>query len=247
MEGQQEIQFQRLLDIKRTQLQMVLDRGYTISPQEQPILDVFENETGQTDYKVSAQQFYNYLLQRSRENVGKSEYDLLTNTYPKYKEGKFIGAILVYYVKKENKKRKISVDSIRDFIAAITKGLLDQGVYIKFIEGILICDAPLSSDASKMLKDLIDPRWQSFFESELTYNVTLREEVPIHQLLTPEQKEMKLRQLGVDSTQLPYIELSDPVVKYYGWPVGGLVRVIRDDSYIGILGSRSINYRTIIQ
>ena len=71
-------------------------------------------------------------------------------------------------------------------------------------------------------------------------------DTPRHELLSPEETTAKLREMKTDIGRLLIIKDTDPVVRYYGWPIGGLVRIYRDDSVINILASHSINYRVIM-
>lgn len=220
---------QRLLDVKRTQIQMVRDRGYNIPDEELSILN------------MNLRQFELYIQSKEAIKVRATIGDILNGDYLKITNGNISGAIYVSYARKQEGKRKISVEVARGFVKRLSEQMDPE-----YTEGILICDAPLSSSAEKTLAELITPRWQFFSETELTHNVTLRQETQIHQLLSPEEKEQKLKQFGTGLGGLLLIEINDPIIKYYGWPVGGLVRIIRDDSSVGILSFKSVNYRTII-
>lgn len=114
-------------------------------------------------------------------------------------------------------------------------------------EAILIIDHPLSSKGNTILEGLRSAvvRWQVFFDSELTFNATKHVNVPRHELLSPQEAETTLRAMRTTPTQVPIIKLNDPIIKYYGWPIGGLVRIYRDDSFISVLAPESINYRII--
>lgn len=108
----------------------------------------------------------------------------------------------------------------------------------------------LTSDARKAIINFErrNPafRIEVMFYHELTYNPIYHVDVPHHELLSDDEKTQKLLEMKVDPTKLLIIKLDDPVVRYYGWPVGGVVQIYRDDIAISILSPKSINYRIIV-
>lgn len=218
---------QRLFDIKKTQLELVRDRGYEISPEEANI------------FNMTLEQFVLYL--NDLTVTGKrSVRSSLSRTYEgKDNNGNIVKSMLVYYGGKTNPTQKqVSADIVRDFIN------LSQQYNIT--EAILIVDAPLSSTGNTALADLKSTKWQIFYDSELVYNPTTHIDTPYHELLSPEEAKLKLVELKVDISKLLILRADDAIVRYYGWSAGGIVRIHRDDQYISILAPKSINYRVIV-
>lgn len=217
---------QRLFDIKKTQLEMVRDRGYDIATEEAILTMTLENFiqyvsgiASQMNTSVRAALSRSYV---SRDNTGGARK-----------------AMLVYYGGKTNPQQKqVSADVVREFIGLVQR----YAIY----EAALIVDAPLSSTGNKELSALTLTRWQVFFDYDLTYNPTRHVDTPRHELLSAIEATAKLIEMKTDVSKLLIIKVNDPVVRYYGWPAGGLVRVHRDDSAVSIIAPKSINYRVIV-
>jgi DNA-directed RNA polymerase subunit H (RpoH/RPB5) len=218
---------QRLFDIKKTQLEMVRDRGYELSPEEAQILT------------MNLTQFYDYVNRLAANNAKTTTRSLLSRSYLAKLPDGTTRSMLVYYGGKTNPQQKqVSADVVRDFISLVERYRIN--------EAILIVDAPLSSTGDNELSALTLTKWQVFYDSELTYNPTTHVDTPKQYLLSPEETQEKLRELKADLSKLLILKVNDPVVRYYGWTAGNLVRVHRDDQSVSILAPKSINYRVIV-
>lgn len=218
----------RLLDAKRTQIEMVADRGFTVDSPNFP---------RESEYiKLSTDGFYKRLASlASKSNQETITLSLLNASY-RGPEGR---SLLAFYAGHPFQGKKVAKETIKYFIDEVKEG--------KFTDAILIVDTELSKDACKAVEaDLSDRNITIFDLTELTYNIVRHVDTPKHTLLTPQEKFNKLKELKVDETKLPLININDPVVKYYGWLVGGLVKIERSDLNVGALVPRSLNYRIII-
>lgn len=219
---------EKLFLIKKTQIELVRDRGFDVG-----------DEANILQWKLS--DFVHYLATAIENNQDPRAF--LTSIYEwnydneNTEKDKHPRRFLAYYAIKMENMKQISVDVVRDFNLILRKNNITDSIFI--------ADTPISTKAESDLKQLVDINWQLFNDNELTHNPTKHVKVPKHVLLPPDVAEAKLKEMRIDITKAPMINVNDPIVKYYGWKIGGLVKIYRNDSSISTLAPLSINYRVI--
>ena len=83
---------------------------------------------------------------------------------------------------------------------------------------------------------------EHFRDAELLVDVTEHRLVPAHALLSPEDRQALLDRYKLQAEQLPRIQRTDPVARYYGLKVGDVVKIVRPSETAG----RYVTYRVCI-
>ncbi len=109
--------------------------------------------------------------------------------------------------------------------------------------GIIVISGKFSNFARTMLAELA-PQYimEHFVEEELLIDITEHELVPEHVLLSAEEKKALLGRYKLRENQLPRIQKSDPVARYFGMQQGQVVKIIRKSETAG----RYVTYRIVL-
>nr|CAF32125.1 DNA-directed RNA polymerase, putative [Aspergillus fumigatus] len=111
-----------------------------------------------------------------------------------------------------------------------------------FHTGVFITQTPISPSAVRLLSGIPGRICEHFQEQDLLVNITRHELVPKHVLLSPEEKKNLLQRYRLKESQLPRIQVSDPVARYLGLRRGQVVKIIRKSETAG----RYASYRWVI-
>ena len=134
------------------------------------------------------------------------------------------------------KEAKVGVKKIKDYAEKMKEADVKSA--------IIVVRTALTAFAKSALQEVFAPKFliEQFQEQELLVNITEHVLVPQHRLLSKEEKATLLARYKVKDTQLPRIQHSDPVARYYGLNRGEVVRIVRPSQTAG----RYVTYRLCI-
>ncbi|KAI0091349.1 DNA-directed RNA polymerase RPB5 subunit [Irpex rosettiformis] len=130
-------------------------------------------------------------------------------------------------------ERSVGVKTMRKLL-----GIMDE----KSIQrGIIVFPGNMTPSARKVIVAMQNHyKLEEFSESDLLVNITHHTLVPKHEVLTPEQKKQLLERYRLKETQLPRIQVADPVARYYGLKRGMVVKITRPSETSGRYASYRI-------
>eukprot|EP00027_Filamoeba_sp_ATCC50430_P008977 CAMPEP_0168560796 /NCGR_PEP_ID=MMETSP0413-20121227/11253_1 /TAXON_ID=136452 /ORGANISM="Filamoeba nolandi, Strain NC-AS-23-1" /LENGTH=186 /DNA_ID=CAMNT_0008592125 /DNA_START=128 /DNA_END=688 /DNA_ORIENTATION=+ len=129
---------------------------------------------------------------------------------------------------------KVGVKTIRGYLEKMKQGAVQRA--------IIVVQQGLSSFAKQALSEMA-PRFklEQFIETELLVNITEHVLVPKHIKLSREEKAALLERYKLKESQLPRMQITDPVARYFGLERGDVVKIVRKSETAG----RYITYRLV--
>ncbi|TAQ91462.1 hypothetical protein B7494_g142 [Chlorociboria aeruginascens] len=198
----------------RTAKEMVKDRGYEIAQNELEItLSQFKDKYSSDDGMIN-RTLMTFSARPTTEMLEKYSMDASTSTNSATPATAEIGSIWVEFLP----EAKVGVEHMRKFAHYLTTN--------SFHTGILITLVPITASAMKVIPAVAsETRIECFVEEDLLVNITHHELVPKHIMLSRDEKKRLLERYRLKETQLPRIQVADPVAKYLGLRRGQVVKI----------------------
>lgn len=127
---------------------------------------------------------------------------------------------------------KVGVKPIKEYTERMREETVANAILI-----LRVGMTPIAKQAVQEVSDSV--RIEHFMESELLVDITEHKLVPDHQVLTQNEKQELLKRYRLKETQLPRIQQTDPVARYYGMKRGQVVKITRESETAG----RYVTYR----
>ncbi|TYZ61473.1 hypothetical protein PybrP1_004681 [[Pythium] brassicae (nom. inval.)] len=130
---------------------------------------------------------------------------------------------------------KVGVKPIRNYC----NRMKDENV----TKAILVVQEGITPFARQALNEMA-PRYkiEHFKETELLVDITEHTLVPVHRVLSRDEKAALLKRYRIKDSQLPRMQVTDPIARYYGITRGQVVKIIRPSETAG----RYVTYRAVI-
>lgn len=142
-----------------------------------------------------------------------------------------VGTIYIEFLADTN----VGIKQMRSFAQVLSQG--------NFHTGILVTHVHITPAAMKIVPAVAsETRIECFLEQDLLVNITHHELVPKHVLLSKEERTKLLQRYRLKDTQLPRIQVGDPVARYLGLRRGQVVKIIRTSETAG----RYASYRLCV-
>ncbi|EGC33614.1 RNA polymerase II core subunit [Dictyostelium purpureum] len=153
----------------------------------------------------------------------------------------------IYCVKKDD-----PTESVYVFFPEVPKvGVTHIKKYVELMKSrqtnraIIVVQQNITPFAKQALVEISQDKkivLEQFNEAELLVNITHHQLVPKHILLTKEEKLELLTRYKMKESQLPRIQLNDPIARYFGLARGNVVKIVRPSETAG----RYITYRLCV-
>ncbi|KAJ7746394.1 RNA polymerase [Mycena metata] len=137
--------------------------------------------------------------------------------------------VYIYFSEEKN----VGVKSMRKLLQILEEKAIQRG--------IIVFPSTMTSSARKVITAMAATyKLEEFSESDLLVNIVHHTLVPRHDVLSQEEKKLLLEKYRLKETQLPRIQLADPVARYYGLRRGQVVKITRPSETSGRYASYRI-------
>ncbi|KAI1007747.1 hypothetical protein K3495_g485 [Podosphaera aphanis] len=213
----------------RTVHEMVQDRGYELSEEEVKIgFEDFKHKYTADDGSVLRK---NMTFSARPSDAMMKRYSNPPTANDPNPSSPDIGTIWVEFLPDTS----VGIKQMRTFAQHLVSN--------NFHTGILITCVSITPAALKIIPAVAnETKIECFVEQDLLVNITHHELVPKHVLLSKEERAAVLHRYRLKDTQLPRIQLGDPVARYLGLRRGQVVKIIRKSETAG----RYASYRLCV-
>lgn len=208
---------------RRTIMHMLETRGY----------DVKDPKRNYENYEKFVEKFSEFINENDLEGLKEK----ISKIYYSSDNSK---SIYVWFSTMKPGTKSTGKDIVLKFLEDIKENECDSG--------IIILEAKFASEAGKDFENArkTNPRLQFFLEEDLYSTVINHVLVPKHELIPPKEKEKLIKEMKLPHPEnMEFILSTDPVVKFYGWLPGDMIRIHRNDDFVDTLTPLTYGYRIV--
>jgi len=195
-----------LFKVKKTQIEMLLDRNFKVDNDELEILHMTPN---------------NFL--NTYTNISNANNTTIRNSLSRiYKNNTKKNNVYVFYPETVKDGKKICMAQMVEFFKYI-----NTHDSIRHI--IIISELPVNNKVQEQLDLLSSYNIEFFLYSSLVKNPSKHFFVPKHEILSHSEAVNYLKINNLNLSQLPRIAKNDPIVLYLGAKPGDIIRITREN------------------
>lgn len=210
-----EQEISKLYRVRKTILELLRDRGYAVLDTDEQLtqsLDDFETMLS----KNNGNREILTMMKQRRDNLEEQIYVF----FPDEIRNKALGVKPI-----AEKATKMERDNVQRALVILQTGL-----------------TPYARQAVEKVNESGRFRMEVFLENELLVNITQHQLVPEHVVLSSDEKKTLLMRYKLKESQLPRIQKTDPIARYFGLVHGQVVKITRPSETAG----RYITYRLCV-
>lgn len=213
--------------VKKTQVEMMRDRGLEI-PEDEMFLLSFD-ETKESEYTWQQRMLPDF-VRIYRDKAEEEDVNFNTALSNVYRDPETNVNTVVVYLCRERESLSITTSEFTTKFDYYTKTL---GYYNppNQLKMVFISEVDVNKK-EESVAGLNYISTQFFLTKQLVYNPTLHTFYYPHRLLNEDERREELAANKIRPEQLPIILKMDPIVQYFDWPVDGIVKIDRTEHYL---------------
>lgn len=223
--------------VKQTQVEMIRDRGLKIPEDENFLLEYDSSKEKLKDWEYKTLNFFVMKYRDIATGDGINFNSALSRAYLDEKTG--ITTVVIYLCRRTDSSIITTAELTSKFEFYREKYYKDGPLNMVFISEVDLNKNEEKIDCLNYIK------CQFFLTRELLINPTKFRFYYPHSLLNEEERRQELLDNNIRPDQLPIILKTDPIVKYFNWDTGGIIRIDRTERTLEVPAPKSYYLRVI--
>lgn len=224
--------------VKKTQVEMMRDRGLEI-PEEERFLLSFDSSKERLF--VWERKTMIEFVEKYREKAETEDINFNTALSNAYFDRETGDPTVAVYLCRERESLSITANEFTTKFDYFKKKYYKEGFRLKMV---FISEVDLNKK-EESVGGLNFISTQFFLTQHLVYNPTLHTFYYPHHLLDEDERRKELSENKIRPDQLPIILKLDPIVRYFDWTVGGIVKIDRTERYLEMPSTKGYYLRLI--